>query len=202
MQIDKNNNVRHDQICQQLQRIKSLQRGLDDTGAASAPLIAGQNALLGNFPLATPSFEDTDTALLHHSQWCDHFRQLCEYKAQFGDCNVPQPYSANLKLCMWVHGQREKYWKYREEKLTDMTAEYIRALEGVGFDWGTRKTDRFFSWSERFEQLRESQLQFGNCAVSTNYYTNPKLATWVTTQRQNFKWYQEGKPSSMTAERI
>jgi len=176
MQIDNNNNVRHDQICQQLQRIKSIQRGLDDTGAASAPLIAGQNASLGNVPLATPSFEDTDTALRRHSQWRDHFRQLCEYKAQFGDCNVPQPYSANLKLGMWVHGQREKYWKYREEKSTHMTAEYIRALEGIGFDWGTRKTDRFFSWSECFEQLRESQLQFGNCAVSTNYYTNPKLA--------------------------
>jgi hypothetical protein len=59
-----------------------------------------------------PSF---DAALLeatdkeegpHQSQWRDLFRQLCEYKIQFGDCLMPQRYSANPKLGNWVSTQR------------------------------------------------------------------------------------------------
>ena len=99
------NNVGHNQICQQLQGLKSPQRGLD-TGAASAtsaPSIAGKNASLENVPFAK-TFEAADDEGLRHSQWRDNFRQLCEYKVQFGHCIVPQPYySANPKLGKWVY---------------------------------------------------------------------------------------------------
>jgi hypothetical protein len=58
----------------------------------------------------------------------------------------------------------------------------IRALDAVGFDWGTSKTD---SWSLRFEQLCEYKEQFGDCLVPTRRYAaNPKLGLWVSKQRQ------------------
>ena len=78
-----------------------------------------------------------------------------------------------------------------------MTDERIRELESIGFDWGTSKTD----WSVRFQQLCEYKVHFGNCLVPRQYTANPTLGRWITTQRRNYKLYQEGKPSPMTDER-
>ena len=78
-----------------------------------------------------------------------------------------------------------------------MTAEHIRALNGIGFDWGTSKSGIDSIWTVRFQQIREYKAQFGHCRAA-----KPKLSTWVKTQRRNYKLYQEGKPSLMTAERI
>jgi hypothetical protein len=84
-----------------------------------------------------------------------------------------------------------------------MTAEHIRALNGIGFDWGTSKTDSAgLSWYVRFQQLLEFKTQFGHCLVSQRYSANPKLGKWVSNQRCNYKLYQDGKPSPMSEERI
>ena len=105
------------------------------------------------------TFEATDNdGGLRHSQWRDLFRQLCEYKVQFGDCLVPKKYSANPKLGRWVDHQRSRYKDNTEEKSTSTTAEHVRALNGIGFDWGTSLTD----WSVRFQQLCEFKEQFGH----------------------------------------
>jgi hypothetical protein len=45
-------------------------------------------------------------------------------------------------------------------------------------------------------------MEFGHCVVPNKYSAKPKLGKWVSTQRTNYKLYQEGKPSAMTAERI
>jgi hypothetical protein len=153
---------------------------------------------LGSSPFAM-TFKDTDREGVRHSQWRDQFRQLCEYKVQFGHCAVPQLYSANPKLGKWVSRQRARYREYREEKPTLMTAEYIRALDGIGFDWGT---DWASIWSERFRELCEFKAQFGHCLVPIKYSVNPKLGNWITTQRSNYKSHQEGKSSCLTEERI
>ena len=79
-----------------------------------------------------------------------------------------------------------------------MTAERSRALESIGFEWGTSNKT---GWSARFQQLREYKAQFTNCLVPRQYAANPKLGTWLSTQRYKYKLYQEGKPSPMTAER-
>ena len=79
-----------------------------------------------------------------------------------------------------------------------MTDEHIRALNGIGFDWGTSQTD----WSVRFQQLCEFKEQFGHCLVPQQYAANPKLGWWVHTQRSHYRWYQEGKPSDMAGVRI
>ena len=82
------------------------------------------------------TLKDSDGGL-RHSQWSDLFRQLCEYKVEFGHCNVPTRYSVNPKLGKWVSTQRTRYRTNLVEKSTSIIAEHIRALNGVGFDWGT-----------------------------------------------------------------
>jgi hypothetical protein len=53
---------------------------------------------------------------------------------------------------------------YQEGKPNRMTAERIRELESIGFEWETSAAP---SWNERFEQLREFKVQFGHCRVPT-----------------------------------
>jgi hypothetical protein len=132
------------------------------------------------------------------SIWSARFQQLREYKVQSGHCLVPYQYSANPKLGKWVSTQRSSYRLSQEGKPSPMTEERIRELESIGFDWETTKTDR----SARFQQLREYKIQFGHCLVPKQYAANRKLGAWVSTQRAQYKLYQEGKPSPMTEERI
>jgi hypothetical protein len=54
-----------------------------------------------------------------------------------------------------------------------MTAEPIRALESVGFDWGTSKNVLASIWSERFQQLREFNVQFGHCGSHNGTLPTP-----------------------------
>ena len=147
-------------------------------------------------PFAT-TFEDN-----RQSRWRDHFRQLCEYKVQFGHCIMPQRYPANPKLAQWVRYQRTRYKNYTEDKPNPMTAEHIRALDSIGFDWGTSKTDSTTIWNARFRELCEFKVQFGHSFVPLKYSANPKLGKWVTTQRRKCKLHQEGKEGHLTEERI
>ena len=147
--------------------------------------------------LDTMTFESTDNEGRRQSQWRDFFRQLCEFKIQFGHCLVPGQYSINPRLGLWVLQQRRNYKLQQEGRTSPMTSELIRALNGIGFDWGTSKTD----WSDLFRQLCEFKKQSGHCLVPGRYSANPKLGLWVAQQRHCYKLQQEGKPSAMTAER-
>ena len=68
-------------------------------------------------------------------------QQWCKFKAKFDHCRVPQRYAANPKLGKWVSWQHRNYKLYQEGKPSPMTAEHIRALDGIGFDWGRSKQD-------------------------------------------------------------
>ena len=160
-----------------------------------------KNNTLGRSPLAV-TFEATDDGGLRHSQWCEHFRQLCEYKIQFGDCIVPFKYPANPKLGVWVSKQRIKYRKHTEETSTSITAERIRALDGIGFDWGTSKAELVSIWNERFQQLCEFKARFGHYLVPQQYAYNRELGHWVSNQRKYYNSHQKGRKSPMTAELI
>ena len=137
------------------------------------------------------------------SAWRIQFQELCEFNVQFGHCIVPLKYSANPKLGNWVSKQRSNHRRYQEGNPSPtMTVERIRELDGIGFDWGITKTDLETTWKVRFEDLCEFKTKFGHCSVLKESSANPKLGNWVSKQRYNYKRYQEGKPSPMTAERI
>jgi hypothetical protein len=155
---------------------------------------------LGSSPFAT-TVEFT-RAGLHHSQWLNQFQKLCEYKVQFGHCLVPKRYSVNPKLGVWVSKQRTLYRKSTEENATSLTAERVRALDGIGFDWGRSRTDLASIWSVRFQQLCEFKVQFGHYLVPVKYSANPDLGPWVSKQRYYCRLLQNGKASRITAERV
>ena len=148
------------------------------------------------------TFEATDDGGLRHSQWRDHFRQLCEYKVQCGHCLVPKQYSANPTLGQWVSTQRTRYRNNTEDKSTSITAERIRALDGIGFYWGTSKHDLASLWNVRFQELCQFKAQFGDCLVPKHYSATPKLGKWVSNQRARYRNNTEEKATSISSERI
>ena len=168
---------------------------------ATTTITDGERILL---VAATFEATDNDASLRRHSQWRENFRQMCDYKAQYNHCLVPNRFAGNPKLGRWVAAQRTRYRKKNKEenKSTSMTAEHIRALNAIGFDWGTSKSDIGSIWSVRFQQLCDFKEEFGHCVVPQHYVSNNKLGRWVSTQRSHYKLYQEGKPTTMTAERI
>ena len=89
-------------------------------------------------------------------------------------------HSANPKPGPWVNQQRSSYKLYQEGKPSPMTAERIRALEGIVFGWEASKT----GWIVQFQQFCEFKAQFGHCLVPKRYSANPKLNWWVSTAQQ------------------
>lgn len=72
-----------------------------------------------------------------HRKWEESYADLCAYRGAKGHCDVPNRYAPNPKLGNWVYNQRKAYsMKVRGVKGGEsLTAERIRMLEDVGFQW-------------------------------------------------------------------
>lgn len=57
-------------------------------------------------------------------------------------------------------------------------------------------------WNRAFDELLEYRKAHGNCQVPHGYKPNRPLSRWVKRQRYQYKLMKEGKPSTMTEERI
>jgi len=58
------------------------------------------------------------------------------------------------------------------------------------------------TWEERLEELKAYKAQHGDCNVPTLSKTNPSLGHWVHDQRKQYRLYESGKQTSMTAARV
>lgn len=57
-------------------------------------------------------------------------------------------------------------------------------------------------WSHRYKELLAFHREFGHSAVPHTYPRNPQLARWVKRQRRQYKLRRDGRPSTMTVERL
>eukprot|EP00934_Nitzschia_sp_Nitz4_P007680 Nitzschia sp. Nitz4//scaffold45_size130396//97951//99093//NITZ4_003465-RA/size130396-processed-gene-0.226-mRNA-1//-1//CDS//3329552446//7670//frame0 len=75
---------------------------------------------------------------------------------------------------------------------------------GVDDDAGDKRFRDYQNkqWDEAFEELLEFRKKRGNCQVPHGFKENPSLSRWVKRQRYQYKLLKEGKPSTMTEERI
>merc|ERR1712176_1467024 len=99
---------------------------------------------------------------------------------------------------MWVSDIRKEFKKRENGKQSSMTAERIAKLNNLGFDWIVNSE----SWYVRLQELQEYHRTHGHCRVPQQYPQNPSLGRWVNKMRSEFKKWENGKQSSMTAERI
>jgi hypothetical protein len=121
-----------------------------------------------------------------------------DYRKVHGHCNVPRKYSENIQLGAWVGFQRYQYRLHRKGKTSFMTLFRIQQLESLGFEWDSHAA----AWEVRLSELADYRKIHGHYDVPKNYSENIELSVWVSTQRSNYKWHQEGKISPMTLSRI
>ena len=133
-----------------------------------------------------------------YEQWQEKFEELSEFQRQHGHCNVPRKHNNTMMLWRWVKRQKYQYKLFKEGKQSTLSQERISALENVGITWDCHGS----TWSERLAELTTYQHVNGHCNVPSKYPVNPQLSTWVKCQRRQYKLYQSGKSSNITAERI
>ncbi len=121
--------------------------------------------------------------------WEEMFFELCKFKQEHGHCNVKQKYLPNPQLATWVNTQRDQY---KEGKCLP---ERIKRLEELGFVWDTK----IAAWESMFLELCKFEDKLGHCNVPMGYHENPRLATWVTTQRADYK---DGRIASHRREKL
>jgi hypothetical protein len=81
-----------------------------------------------------------------------------------------------------------------------LTPERVAQLESIGFE-----LDPFEQvWHRRYRELVEFHRVHGHCRVpmKAQYAANPALAVWVGEQRYHYKKWIEGRPHSITGERM
>lgn len=157
----------------------------------------------------------TNRARLALYTWYKRLEELEKYKIEHGNCNVQQKFPKNRELGIWVNKQRQEKVYYDEyyrnfihneqmdkkgARKPSLTRKKIMGLDQVGFDWGKRKGQ--VSWDEKYKELQEYRLTFGDCEVPTKYKENSALGRWVSTQRAQFKKFQQGEMASISKERI
>ena len=122
------------------------------------------------------------------SDWDRMFQCLKSYKAEHGDCLVPQRFEASRELGTWCSNQR---MRYAREKLS---SDRILKLESIGFTWSLKQPTR--TWDENFDLLQSFKLKNGHCRVPISNKAGPSFAYWVKNQRSAFS------KKKLSAERI
>lgn len=132
--------------------------------------------------------------------WERRFVELLEFKRLHHHCEVPQSYAENTSLGTWVNKQRMEQKNRTEGKNSSLNDSRMERLQSVGFRWAKRKGQA--SWDEKFDALVAYKAKHGNCHVPTKYKDNTALGRWISTQRAEYKKYQEGSKCSMNADKI
>jgi sugar phosphate isomerase/epimerase len=122
-----------------------------------------------------------------NARWNAMFEKLKEYKAEYGDCLVPQRYNCTdgTPLGQWVANQRN-----HAATDSDMTPLRRRTLDKIGFVWQVQVRDPSpkldEQWNEKFRLLQEYHAEHGDCLVPTVFISSKnkiRLGMWVKTQR-------------------
>lgn len=131
-------------------------------------------------------------------KWDDQYNNLKSLKEKYGHTNVPSTYDYDAALSNWVSTQRKFYKLYIESQPCPLTESRVNALNELEFTWDFQEA----AWLERLNELKEYKENNGDCIVPRSYSSNPSLAKWVDTQRQQYKLRILGKKNNLTDSRI
>lgn len=95
----------------------------------------------------------------------------------------------SLTLPPFIKILQKEYRKFKEgDPKSRLTAELVVKLLDIGFVFERR--EKFLTFEERMEQLREFKAQHGHCKVKTNH---PELGQWTSKMRREYREYTEGE---------
>jgi len=112
----------------------------------------------------------------HKEVWMGMYRRLVAYKKEHGNTRVPRAYKEDPKLGNWVNAQ---HYNCKETDRIDL-------LNEIDFEWKDVKSTRKV-WMEMYRRLVAYKKEHGDTRVPRGYEADPKLANWVSCQRQSCK---------------
>uniref|UniRef100_A0A7R9VYN5 Helicase-associated domain-containing protein n=1 Tax=Pseudictyota dubia TaxID=2749911 RepID=A0A7R9VYN5_9STRA len=128
--------------------------------------------------------------------WSSSYRELMQYKEEFGCVDVPRSYG---KLGRWVDTQRCAYRLRISGKASPMTDDRIAMLNEIQFNWDP--SEKLFS--KRLEELKNYTAKHGVDNVAPEDSDDfRQLHAWILTQQAQYALLEEGKKSTLTPERI
>lgn len=132
------------------------------------------------------------------SQWDDRYQAFVRFQQKYGNCCVPNDCETYADLSRWVKRQRYQYKQLQDGKSSTLSVYRLKKLKQISFVWDAHAS----AWDERLNELKDYCKKYGHCNVPNRYQDNPRLATWVKSQRRQYKLYVSGKKSHMTPGRI
>ncbi|KAG7346386.1 helicase domain protein [Nitzschia inconspicua] len=157
-----------------------------------AKRVADAASMMEQQDVARPiTFED-------QAHWNRMFFELMLYRANYGNVNVKSTDEKYQGLYRWIVQLRKDY-KIRERNPEEstLTADQIKTLESVRFAFTTRGEEH---WQKNYEKLQEYKKEHGHVLVPRQCEI-PGLGDWVTSQRQQYHEYVQGKPTPLTKQR-
>ena len=112
-------------------------------------------------------------------RWASRLEKLKLFKEQHGHCEVGLVADGDKDLFSWVSQQRSKLASGKLE------SERKAQLDAIGFPWVSEISAN--KWTEMYERLKIHHAQHGNADVPHRWKADPKLAAWVSDQRQRRK---------------
>lgn len=106
--------------------------------------------------------------------WESQFEALKAFAMQHGHCRVPQQYTDDPRLGLWLFKQR------RLKKAGKLCGEREARLARLGVDWDPDAA----VWEQRFADLKAFKAVHGHCDVPKEWRANQKLGTWLSVQRR------------------
>lgn len=145
--------------------------------------------------------------------WEEWLVLLTEYANQHdGIADVPQ---TNKGLGMFVAKYRCEYKAYQKGKPSRLNTTKIAQLQDAGMIFQSQRYTPAKDWEGRLEDLRiyaqehgttwmalQKVKKTGDEQIDESQQELQTLAKWCDRQRQSYRAYSSGKPSSMTKERI
>ena len=113
-----------------------------------------------------------------NERWDEMFQRLVAYKKECKSTNVPNGYTKDPKLAMWVHTQRALCTKQ------EVSVERKTRLDSIGFVW---KRHYLVPWEEMYQRLVAYKKKHKTTNVPRNHQGHLKLGPWVNYQRKNYK---------------
>mmetsp|Transcript_1335 Transcript_1335/g.1924 ORF Transcript_1335/g.1924 Transcript_1335/m.1924 type:complete len:706 (-) Transcript_1335:274-2391(-) len=138
---------------------------------------------------------------INDSAWNERYKSLAKFRSEHGHCHVPARYKKDPRLGHWVMTQRRQYHLLSKGRPSSMSNARVEKLEALGFAWSIRMEPEKM-WNQRYNELKAYKSKYGDCLVPQRFSKNPRLGTWVNTQRRHYKLLIEGKHSCITPARV
>lgn len=181
-------------ICKWAEQMR-IQLERMDRGLKSYMLTSSQATQLkstGYFARSHPSANNEDDP-----EWDAMYELLKEHKAKYGHCLV------NTKkwddpLAKWTLAQRRHYLCVQEGgKSRRLTTKKLLKLNEIGFVF--RQKDKYKSFEQRVEELKEFKAKNGHLRVPT---TLPGLGVWVCHVRDQYRLAKMGREHTLNEDKI